>query len=351
MLKKDNKLMKNMLFKEKNIMSEIKKGKLLSPEKVMISPTDACNLRCKTCWRLEKEGCDKIKDELTLKEIEDILKECKKLDVKTIDLTGGGEPFYRKTIFEIISKVKKYGFEATLTTNGTLLNKKKIEKIINLGLGDICFSIESNEERINDALRGKGTYKKVVKAIKTLNELKKDLEKPIVRIATVITNKNYKHLGSLIDFASENKISAINFSVMIEWKINKELTMKKEKDYTKILKELNARIKDKKIYSNLGLIIKYGLFEHNPPEFCFAPWEMIFINSNGEVLACCTLASYHENVIGNIKEQSLSEIWRGERMNKFREMIKNKKFFDECKKCLPEFTEKYNKHYEKLQNE
>lgn len=328
-----------------------KRNKVFGPEKVMISPTDACNLRCKTCWRLEKESYEKIKDELTLKEINNILRECKKLGVKTIDLTGGGEPFYRKTIFGIISIVKKYGFEATLTTNGTLLNKRKLERIINLGLDDICFSIESYEENINDLLRGKGTCRKVVNSIKTLNRLRKDSEKPVIRLATVITKKNYKYLESLIDFASENKISAISFSVLIEWKTNKGLTMQKEKNYMKTLKELNEKIKNRKIYSNLGLIIKHGLFEHNLPKFCFAPWEMLFINSNGEVLACCTLASHHENIIGNIREEKLSEIWSGEKMNKFREMIKDKKFFDECKKCLPEFTEKYNRLHERLQNE
>lgn len=337
--------------KKKDIVLEVKRGKVFGPEKVMISPTDACNLRCKTCWRLEKESYERIKDELTLEEIKDVLEECKKLGVKTIDLTGGGEPFYRKTIFEIISMVKRYGFEATLTSNGTLLNKKKLERIINLGLDDICFSIESYEEDINDGLRGKGTCKKVVNAIKTLNELKKDFKKPVIRIATVITKKNYKHLESLIDFAIENKISAISFSVMIEWKTNKGLTMEKEKNYMKILKELNEKIKSRRIHSNLGLIMKHGLFEHNPPKFCFAPWEMLFINSNGEVLACCTLASHHENIIGNIREKKLSKIWYGEKMNKFREMIKDKKFFDECKKCLPEFTEGYNQLYERLKDE
>jgi len=329
------------------IMFFKKKDKTSGPEKVMISPTDTCNLKCKTCWRLEKKSYKTIKEELTFDEISRVLKECKKLGVKTIDLTGGGEPFYRKNIMDIIKIVKDYGFEITLTTNGTLLNKEKIQNLINLGLDDLCFSLESAEEKINDLLRGKGTYKRIIHAIKTLNILKQNSKKPTVRIATVITNKNYKHLRSLIGFAVKNKISAINFSVMIEWETNKPLSMKRKEDALEILKGLNQELKNKEIFSNLEPIIKYGLFEHEPPKFCFAPWEMMFINSNGEALACCTLASHHENVMGNIKEQSLSEIWCGEKMNKFREMIKNKKFFDECKKCLPEFTEKYNKPHEK----
>jgi radical SAM protein with 4Fe4S-binding SPASM domain len=342
-----------MFFKKrkKDVVLEVKRGKVFGPEKVMISPTDSCNLRCKTCWRIEKKGYDKIKDELTFDEISRILKECKKLGVKTIDLTGGGEPFYRKNITDIIKLVKDYGFEATLTTNGTLLNEEKIRNLINIGLDDLCFSLESGEEKINDSLRGKGTYKQAVHAIKTLNTIKRDSKKPVIRIATVITNKNYKHISSLVNLAVENKISMISFSVMIEWETNRHLSMKKKKNALEVLKKLNQDLKSKGVSSNLEPIIKYGLFEHEPPKFCFAPWEMIFINSNGEVLACCTLASHHENVIGNIKEQSLQQIWCGEKMNRFRKMIKNKKYFEECRKCLPEFTEKYNKLYERLKNE
>ena len=341
-----------MLFeKKKDVVLEVKKGKVFGPERVMISPTDSCNLRCKTCWRLEKKEYNDIKDELSLEEIKDIVKECKKLDVKTIDLTGGGEPFCRKNIFEIIELVKKNGFEATLTTNSTLLDEDKIKRIISLGLDDICFSIESGEEDINDNLRGKGVYRQIVKMIKILNGLKKDSKKPVIRIATVITNKNYKNLDSLVDFAVENGVSAISFSVLIEWETNKELSMKKEKDALEILQKLNEKIKKAGLYSNLDPILKHGLFEHEPPKFCFAPWEMVFINSKGEVLACCTLASHYENVVGNIREEKLSQIWYGDKMKTFRERIKSKKYFKECNKCLPEFTERYNQLYKKLKNE
>lgn len=341
-----------MLFKKKrDVVEEIKKNQLIGPEKVMISPTDACNLRCKTCWRLEKPDYKRLKEELTLEEIKRILKECKKLKVKTIDLTGGGEPFYRKDIFEIIKLAKKYGFETTLTTNGTLLDEERIKKILSSGLDDICFSIESGEEKINDKLRGKGTYKKILEAIKKINELKKHSKKPTTRIATVLTKKNYKRLDSLIEFALKNRISAINFSPLIEWKTNKPLSMKKERKSLDVLRKLNEKIEKKELYSNLKLILKHGLFEHEPPKFCFAPWEMLFINSNGKVLACCTLASHYESIMGNIREESLSQIWYGKKMNKFRERIKTKEYFDECKKCLPEFTERYNQLHERLKNE
>ena len=157
---------------ELNILYQsIFKGEKIGPEKVMISPTDYCNLKCKICWRLEKG--EKL-DEPSFHEIKRWLKECKELEVKVIDLTGGGEAFMRKDIILILKLVKKFGFYGTLTTNGTLLNEEKIKKIIKMRWDDLAFSLDGPNERINDFIRGKGVFEKVIKNIKKINNLKKE---------------------------------------------------------------------------------------------------------------------------------------------------------------------------------
>lgn len=133
----------------------------------------------------------------------------------------------------------------------------------------------------------------------------------------------------------------------MEWDSNKAFSMKGEK-YKKILKKLSKRLDKNNINNNLESILKYGLFEHKMPKFCFAPWEMAFINSRGDVLACCTLASLYENVLGNVREKSFKEIWFGKRMDQFRERIRKNILYEECKKCLPEITESYNKVYKEM---
>ena len=236
-----------------------------------------------------------------------------------------------------------------IVVNATLLNSEKIKKLVDINLDEICFSIESLKEDINDSIRGKGTLQKSLSAIQAIGELKKENQKPLIRISTVITNKNYEHLESLIDFAIQNKISAINFSVLLEWESNKDISMKNEdsKKVLKILKDLEKKSKNK-LYTNLPSIIKHGLFEHDVPKFCFAPWDMIFINSSGEVMACCTLSSFYQNIIGNVKTNSLIDIWNGEKMNNFRNKMKQGKFFPECNRCLPEFIDMFDKKFKEL---
>ena len=341
------------LTEYKEFNKAILKNKKINLKKVMISPTDSCNLRCKICWRLEKkENPNAWKDkELSFDRIKCLLQDCKKLGVKIIDLTGGGEAFCRSDIFNIIKLAKDSGFFVTMTSNGTLLTKEKIKELIDLHLDDICFSLESYDENINDYIRGSGVCKKVVKTIGIFNELKekKNLQKPIIRIASVITKKNYKKLDSLIEFCKEQNIQGINFSVLMEWKTNKELSMKNEK-YNEVLLRLSKKLDKEKIYHNLRSIIKYGLFEHSLPEFCFSPWEMVFINSQGDVLACCTLASLYENVLGNIQDQRFIDILCATKMQDFKERMKKKEFFKDCNKCLPEITEIYNRLHDKIKS-
>ena len=341
----------------KELIEAINNKRKLGPKKVIISSTDMCNLNCKMCWRNEKDENPNIgfKKELGFSEIKKILYDCKKLKVRIIDVTGGGEPFLREDIFELIRLIKSYGFEATLTTNATLLDEEKIEALIKLGLDDICFSIESLDKKINDSLRGENSTNKIINAVRLFNKIKERLRRnnPVLRFNTIITNKNYDRLDSLIDFAAKNNIKAINFSVLIEWDSCRELSMKNVPwdKAKKILKKLNSRLKRYNVYSNLSSIIKYGLSSHSLPKFCYAPWEILFINSRGEVLPCCILASYYTIVVGDIRKNSLEEIWFGKQMEEFREKIKGREYFDKCKFCLPEFVEEFNKKYEMMKNE
>jgi radical SAM protein with 4Fe4S-binding SPASM domain len=335
----------------KAVYNAIFMNRKIGPEKVMISPTDRCNLKCKICWRLAKK--EEKYDELSLEEIGSILKDCKELGTKTIDLTGGGEAFLRKDVIELLEAVKKHEFEGTLTTNGTLLTKIISKKLIEIGWDDICFSIESRNEKINDFIRGKGVFRRVTKNIKILNKLKKEFSSdlPKVRIATVITRTNYKNLYSVVLLAKKLKASAINFSVLIEWNSNKRFWMRRENEEAvkKYLEKAKKTCEKSGISSNLSSILKYGLFEHEKPKFCFAPWTISFINASGDVMPCCTLASLYSNVIGNVKKESFKDIWYGKKMNNFREKIKKGRLPSECHKCLPDFTFQYNEMVKSFQ--
>ena len=342
---------------EQRLFDSITKNEPIGPQKVIISLTDWCNLHCKTCWRLDKEENPNNyrEEELTFEEISEILQDCKSLGVKELDLTGGGEAFSHPRILDIIRLAKELGFWVTLTNNGTLLSEEMMRELIALGLDDITFSLDGSTAEVNDPIRGEGVFDKALGTLKKLLELKEELhsEVPVLRIGFVITNKNYQDVPGIVELAGSLGVPALQFSTLLEWGSNKNLSMSRcvsaKPTPLEKLKE-GVRIAQKLgIHSNLSSIAKFGFFEHETPKFCYAPWELLFINSRGIALACCILASFYENVLGNIRETPLRELWHSKKMNSFRDQLGDGKFFNGCKRCLPDFVDQFNEKEGKRQ--
>ncbi|MDI6605027.1 MAG: GTP 3',8-cyclase MoaA [Thermoanaerobacteraceae bacterium] len=132
---------------------------------IRISVTDFCNLRCIYC--MPKEGIAKRehKDILRYEEIITILKECVKLGINKVRITGG-EPLVRKGIVDFISMVKEIkGIEdISITTNGILLADMALA-LKAAGLNRVNISLDTlNPKRYKMITRG-GDVDKVFAAL------------------------------------------------------------------------------------------------------------------------------------------------------------------------------------------
>ena len=68
---------------------------------------------------------------------------------------------------------------------------------------------------------------------------------------------------------------------------------------------------------------------------CPYPFYSLIVNSDGEVTVCC--ADWKRKlVVGNLKYQSMVDIWQGEKLKKFWvTMLEGKKnSYEMCQKCL-----------------
>ncbi len=338
-----------------SVSSEVPAG----PKKVILSPTDWCNLRCETCWRLEKKENpnEGSVEELSFDEMARLMRDARSLGARELDLTGGGEPFSRKDIFELLSIAKQLGFWVTLTTNGTLLNDEKLKNLVSLGLDDITFSFDGATPRTNDSIRGTGVFARTRDAFMALQDAKSaaGAALPIVRIAFVVTSRNYREVPAMVRFAKRHGVSAIQFSTLLGWSTNSHLSMAQvpgkpalweralgRKAPLAYLKEGARLAESAGIRTNLPSLIRHGFSAHAQPRFCFAPWEMLFVNSRGTALACCILASFYENELGNVRNTPLEELWRSGKMREFRERLASGQFYNGCKRCLPDLVDRFD---------
>lgn len=87
-----------------------------------------CNFRCKKCFIGSMKSMDN-KNNLTIKEIETILKSGRDSGARVFGITGAGEPLLDKKLLATIELADRLGFITHLATNASLLTKERIEFI------------------------------------------------------------------------------------------------------------------------------------------------------------------------------------------------------------------------------
>ena len=108
------------------------------PSQVMVDITEVCNLACIHCTHPQFKESNvyakaMLDPELNSKMINEVAKFGKEKTVY-IRYTSNGEPLVHPKSYEMIHEaVKNSGTKVTLTTNGTILNEKRIKKLMSTG--------------------------------------------------------------------------------------------------------------------------------------------------------------------------------------------------------------------------
>jgi radical SAM protein with 4Fe4S-binding SPASM domain len=328
--------------------------------------TGACNLRCVMCGQYGEKG---IMNDCAAEENKKILplEVWKKFvdEIAPLKLTTyiwGGEPFLYPDLFNLCRYMREKGLVISVNTNGTLM-ERHAEQIVRDKWAAIFVSLDAFRN-INDELRGKGTYDKVIAGLKAINmEKQKQKSKyPMLNLVTVVTNKNYLDLANLAEASREYDIDLHIYNLGTYTNDNIVATQKrfmKEKLDTDIdclaayntgynlgidgqrLHGILQNIQNKD-YGHPILTIPalnpekthtyYAELETPVRNHCPVPWCQANVNYNGDVHYC---ADYPDYILGNIKNQSLREIINGDRANLFRKTIRESKdgMFPGCLRC------------------
>ena len=334
---------------------EWEKSKKVGPFEVQFNPTNRCNLRCKYCWLRDFDKGGLNYEELSTKKYKEMIRDAKEMKVHTIEITGGGEPLMRKDILTLMKMIKSYGMYGRLITNGTLFTEEMIKTLIKIGWDEIVFSLDAPVKEVNDFLRGWG-FDRVVKAIKTfqIEKLKKKKQKPMINIHTVLTNRNYKFLPQMFEFAynlnCRNLLIEPIVLLAVRSKAGKELMFRK-KDEKSLLKYLRKATEvaykynfqtnvDKlefeliKSTSKMKRVVKKeGIQEKSywASLPCYQPFYHMVVRPWGIVGPCCMF----DNVGENVKNKSLKDIWFGQFFEDARKKMLNRNLPSFCSKCNP----------------
>lgn len=272
-------------------------AKRTAPLSIFIAITDKCNYNC---WHCSKANRDGGKD-LSLATIKKLIRDLQDMGVAIIGFTGG-EPLLRKDINEIISFVDDRSVSYLFTT-GQNLSLKKAKELKKAGLFGVGISLDSNDKKSYDKLRGyKGAFDSALSAIDYCK--KAGL---YTMIQTVVTKKMLQNndVWKMINFGGQLGVNEIRFLETMP--TGRLINIKKENILTQ--KEREALIKIHEKANRSEKFPKVAVFAHteSSSQFgCGAGTQHSYIDSAGNLCPC----DFVPLSFGNIKEGSIKSLWK-----------------------------------------
>lgn len=272
------------------------------PNYISIEPVSACNLRCVMCYQSDNTftGNQTFMGMMKLDLFKKIIDEASSNGTKAITLASRGEPTLHPQLSEMLEYCSGKFLEIKLNTNATKLTEKLIHKILQSGITDIVFSVDSYTKENYEKIRLKGIFDEVLNNIKKFKEIK-DTFYPDLKIATRVS-------GVQVDKNQDPELFK-NF-----W----------EKHVDHVVMVPMSPWWD--TYNNSTSIAG--------KDTCGFLWQRINIWYDGKCNPCDT--DYKSTLcVGDLNENSIKEIWHSEKYTKIRDMhlTKNRQNCYPCDRC------------------
>ena len=323
---------------------------LCNPVTLTFSVTAACQSLCKTCQigKLYRENPERVKDDLSLDEIEKIFKSIGHVYFFNV---SGGEPFLRTDLPEIIRLAILHLSPKIvhIPTNG--IATRKIEKsvldilsIMDEIAPNVPFTVKPSIDGVgskHDEIRGiKGNFDQLLNTIKALKAIEADHPRFHLELGTVVSNFNINDLSEIEDFVHAQGVESYRNEIAEQreefFNIGDEITPSGEV-YEQLMERFKEKIK-KNIHKKKKLartteslrLVYYDLVsdimkQETQTIPCFAGISNAHINYNGELWPCCVIG--YKSPLGNLRESGydFQAVWRSEQAQKVRADIKAKK--------------------------
>lgn len=280
-----------------------KKFYLNSPLIIWLEITRRCNLECKHCF---VEGGEARENELSIKDIYNLLDEFRRKNVFCLVITGG-EPLLHEEILSIVQYAKKLNIIVALVTNGVLLTEEIIKQ---LPTDNFRLTISIDGLQSHSKLRGG------IKAEKLLNKLLilKRYRVPC-NVSITMNRENLIELEQLFLWLIKKEIPfhTIPFTPIGRGASYKYLQLKEE-DVQFAAKLWQIEFKhDQEMSKKIGLTFStfydYALNLVYMTRQCKGGKYLAYITSNGDVYPCTTCAGTKMFSAGNIRQLPFSTIW------------------------------------------
>lgn len=290
------------------------------PTYIMFDITNTCNSKCIHCPHSTiLAGKDFEPKYLSMVNFKKAIDECKVRNIHFVRLTADGEPLLHPNLFEMIEYAVEAGVGPVgLTTNGSLLDARKTQKLIESGIFMVDISLDAIKKETYKKIRHGLSFEKTMKNVKYLIETNKKANSPVRIMVSFV--KQQANLGEL-------------------------------KTFEKYWEPLVDRVLIREIISNISLVDISESKKHSATKRWPCPhwFRRIVINYNG-VIKACPIDWKNETSYTSLSETTIYDAWHSDFYWKNRMEHLNNQFSSQsaCRDCIDWQDTPWDLGYEKV---
>jgi radical SAM protein with 4Fe4S-binding SPASM domain len=291
---------------------------LETPFLLYVDPSSACNFRCQFCPTGHKDlvnNSDYLRSIMDLELFKKLLKDLSVFPnpLKVMRMNKIGEPLLNKNLAEMIYLAKDSGNVeyVDLATNGALFSQNLLARMVEAGLDRLNISLEGiNEEQYKKHAKVNIDFQEMVENIKWLYANKGGCEITIKVPGNYLDDEQKEYFFNLFgDYCDR---------IFVE-------------ELAPIWPEFDVENR-----AGFSISIDKGQYKQSLEEksVCTYIFYAMAVNADGSVSACCPDWD-QKLIIGDLKNQSLNEIWHSEKMNSLRKLhLENSRWSNPiCRDC------------------
>jgi wyosine [tRNA(Phe)-imidazoG37] synthetase (radical SAM superfamily) len=275
----------------------------LGPVMIDLHPTLACQNRCYFCIseNFHVGGIDRpnFSREHTLEwsVLKNVIQEWREMGVKSIQLTGGGEPSLYYKFPELLEEIKD--FRVGMITNGILVGKyvNDIYKSVDW----IRISLDASNADMYKLIKKTNNFDKVIDSLKMLTSVN-GIDHLRIGVAYIITPESIEGITEAAKLIED--IGGVDY-LQFKDVISRGTTF--DEEYRKMIETEVTLAK-----SSVSLPVFYTSHKtprsHNHPN-CLATNYVSVLGADGNVYSCCHLEYLPKYSCGSIYNKSYKDIW------------------------------------------
>ncbi|HLJ20477.1 MAG TPA: radical SAM protein [Stellaceae bacterium] len=319
----------------------------LEPVCLYLETTNRCNLLCTTCPRTfeDLEPPADMSWELFTGIVDQFPK------IARVVLHGVGEPMMVRALPRMIGYLKDRGTYVLFNTNGTLLTRRKGKELVESGLDELRVSLDAAEPGSFALVRGRDMFDRIVRNVRAFTAMQAASRRETPRVSLWLTGlkETLAELPAFVRLAHDIGVREVYLQRLVYFPDGQGLARPDSALFEQVngperalIGEAEALARSLGIAFNASGATEPGTSlkreqESKPWSLCRRPWTLMYFTAHGKALPCCiapfSMRGYDSFTLGDATQQSLREIWNGERYRDFRRALLSDGPPPACSRC------------------